>query len=71
MNAQMLTMACAIISDVVVVSSPCWCRNSNEAVQTLCHIPLVSKHSLAELPLAPTMQRMPELDPPPQRRQTV
>ena len=39
-------------------------------MQTLGHIPLVSKQSLAKPPLAPAMQRMPERDPPPQGQQT-
>jgi hypothetical protein len=40
-------------------------------MQTFRHIALVSKQSLAKLPLAPAVQRMPEHDPPPQGRQTV
>jgi hypothetical protein len=40
-------------------------------MQTLGHIALASKQSLAKLPLAPTVQRMPELDPPLQGQQTV
>jgi hypothetical protein len=40
-------------------------------MQTLRYIPLVSKHGVAKPPLAPAVQWMPELNPPPQGHQTI
>jgi hypothetical protein len=43
----------------------------NEIVDTVGDVSFVCKHRLAQLPLAPLVQRMAKLDPPPQRLQSA
>jgi hypothetical protein len=43
----------------------------NEVVDTVGDVSFVCKHRLAQLPLAPLVQRMAKLDPPPQRLQSA